>query len=857
MKYSKKIPRPLEYLIQVLTDDLDWRHLQGDYQEIYSDVYRSRGRITAFFWVLRQILNTFIVEFESTVVWRLAMLKNYVKIAIRNIRRQKLYSTINILGLVVGLTCSILIFLWVQDERGYDGFHKHAGRIYRVTIMDEEGVSDQGYAVTPIAIAPVIKDEIPEILYAARTSVRFRKLSYREKVLEEKGLLVSPDFLKMFSFRFLDGNPSNALSTIDKIVISEELAHRHFGSEDPMGRILKGQDESEFIVSGVFQDIPRQSHLYFDYLVNFHILEKAGQNLNNWENISYYTYCMLEKGANPKSVAEKITAISNTHMPRIKPTYRLQPLKKLHLDPPLKFDNVDHGSRQSVIALSFIAAAILLIACFNFINLSTARSSRRSLEVGLRKVVGARRSILVRQFLGEAFFITLVASFLAFIWVIMLLPQFSSITGKEFSIRILTEQQFLLSFLGVVVFTGLTSGFYPALLLSSFQPVQILKGKSGMSSKGSKLRKILIVFQFTLTVSVLIGVLVSSNQLRYLQNKDLGYNKTNLMVVRMNQNLARQYETLKQKLLTNPHVLKASATANLPTHLQSGSVVEEWEGKSIEGSLHFKLLWVDSDYLETFDLKLAEGRFFSKERSTKPYGFVLNQTAVNKMGLDSPIGKRAVINETEGNIIGVVKDFHFRSLHHAIEPVALLYEPVTFYTMMIKLDPEAAQTQDTIRDIEKVWKEFAPDEVFVYTFLEDNLNDLYQKEKIQGRLFIYFSGLALFIACLGLLGIVSYTTEQRTKEIGIRKVLGASTNNLITLLLKEFLKWVVISNIVAWPIAYLIMSRWLQKYAYHVSLSAGVFVSASFIALMMALITVIYQLFRASRANPVDSLRYE
>jgi putative ABC transport system permease protein len=857
MQKHKRIPRSFERLIRAVTDDMDWPHLQGDYHEIYRDIYSNQGRMAALRWVLRQIINASLVDLERTVFWRFTMLKNMLKLAVRHIKRQKLYSLINILGLAVGLTSSILLFLWVQDEKSWDAFHQNAASIYRVIIVDEESGGDQGFAVTPLGMAPVIKSEIPEIELAARTSVINVRFSNQETESVEKGLYVSPDFLRIFSFRFLEGDPGQSLSTLEKIVISERTAQKFFGSEDPLGRTIKTKAGTEFLVSGVFQDIPRQSHLTFDFLLNFQRIENRGTDLTTWGNISFYSYCTLKEGSDPEVVAQKIKAISDTHRPELKLVYRLQPLRRLYLDPPLKFDNVDHGSRQSVTAFTFIAIAILLIACFNFINLATARSSRRALEVGLRKVVGARRPILVRQFLGETFFVTLIASILAFVGVVVLLQTFNSVSGKDFSLAILTQPHFLLSILGVLIFTSLISGFYPALLLSSFQPAKILKGKSRMSSKGSGLRKILIVFQFALTTAVLIGVFVSNNQLHFLRNKELGYDKSDIVATGMNRDLVQQSETLKQKLLAIPYVRHVSATANLPIHLQSGSSVDDWEGKSMEGNVHFKLLWVDGDYLETFDLKMAEGRFYAKERFTEPYEFVLNQAAVKRMGLESPIGKRAVINKTEGIIIGVVEDFHFRSLHHEVEPAALLYEPARFYTLVIKLDPGAAPMQDIIRDIEAVWKELAPGEVFTYTFLEDLLDGLYEKEEVQGRLFIYFSGLALFIACLGLMGVVSFTTTQRTKEIGIRKVLGASTQSLVGLLLQDFLRWVVLANLMAWPAAFWIMSQWLGKYAYHVSLSADVFVAASGVALFMALLTVAYQLFRACRTNPVDSLRYE
>lgn len=852
-----RIPQLFRHLIQLMTNDSDWSHLEGDYEEIYVKLYNTQGKAAAFLWVLRQLLNALALNFTNTIIWGQVMLRNYLKVTLRNIRRQKVYSLINILGLAVGLTCCILILLWVQDEKSYDRFNEHADRIYRIITVDKSGGANPYFAVTPLPMAPAVKDEFPEILFAARTTARTMKLYNGENGIDEKGLLVSPDFLNMFTFRFLGGDPENALTSPGKIVISEKMAKRHFGSEDPLGQILNTRGGSEFVISGIFQDIPRQSHINFDYLVNFRRLEKGGMDLNRWQNISFYTYVMLEKGARFQEVAQKITKLSEAHLPELKPTFQLQPLTKLYLDPPYKFDNVDHGSKQSVIFFSLIAAAILIIACINFVNLSTARSSRRSLEVGLRKVIGARRSVLIRQFFGESLFVVITATCLALLGVILLLPNFNSITGKDFTLQIFTHRQFLLSLLGIVTFTGAASGAYPAFLLSSFQPAKIFRGTFRISSRKALLRKTLIVFQFALTIAVIIGVLITEKQVRYLNQKDLGYEKSNLMTVYMGRTMARQYETVKQKLLQNPNILKATATANLPIRLQSGSVVNDWEGKSIEGNLHFNLLWVDHDYLETFNMELAEGNFFNKESSSDRYGFVLNQAAVAAMGLDSPLGKRAVINRTEGIIIGVVKNFHFRSLHHIIEPVALINEPGAFYSMVIRLKPELVDYQGSIGYIKDLWKEFAPDLTFNYIFLEDILKQVYKGEQILGRIFIYFAGLAIFIACLGLLGIASFTAEQRTKEIGIRKVLGASTGSLIALLLQEFLKWVIISNVIALPVAYLVMSKWLQNYAYHTTLTAGIFLAASLSALILALLTVSYQSIRAGLANPVDSLRHE
>ena len=772
-------------------------------------------------------------------------------------QRQKFYSSINILGLAVGLTCSMLLLLWIQDESAYDRFHGNANQIYRVTIRDKIGGSDQNFAVTPIAMAPVIKNEIPEILYATRLSAQVLIFSHENQNIREKGLLVSPDFLKMFSFKILEGRAQESLDSTNKIMISEDMARRHFNSEDPMGRNLQTQGGQEFIVSGIIQNVPRQSHLQFDYLVNFQMEGESGRDLNNWSDISYYSYVMLQKGARVKDVAQKITSCSEANLTDIKPAYRLQSIKKLYLDPPYQFDNITHGSRTSVLAFSLIATVILIIACINYVNLSTARAGRRSKEVSLKKIIGASRTMLMWQFFGEAFLSTMAAFLLALGCMSLLMPLFNSMTGKVLSISILANRQFLLPLLSIFSFTAAASGLYPAFLLASYQPIKVIKGTSRANSKGAYLRKILIVFQFALTIIVITGVIVMEKQLRFVRQKDLGYDKSNLMVIPMGKTMVQQYETLKQRILQNPNITNATATANLPLTLQSGSVVEEWEEKSTDEKLHFKLLWVDSDYLDTFQMTMAEGQFFSKERQTDKYGFVVNQSAVAAMGMESPVGKRVVINRTEGTIIGVVKDFNFRSLHHSIEPVALLFEPSTFYNMVIRLKPDPSLFQVSIQYIKDLWSEFAPERTFSFSFLDDSLNRLYLNEQLLGRLVLYFTGLTIFIACLGLVGMAGFAAEQRTKEIGIRKVLGASTSRILSMLLMEFTKWVLMANAIAWPVAYVILRRWLQNYAYHTKLSLGIFLTSSLLALVVALITISQQSIRASLANPADSLRYE
>jgi putative ABC transport system permease protein len=654
----------------------------------------------------------------------------------------------------------MLIFLWVHDEWSYDRFHTHANQIYRAAIIDPNVGADKKLAVTPIPLVPAIKNEIPEIIYAARISPSAMKFFYQDDRFEERGLFVSPDFLNMFSFPFAQGSPEKAITYPNSIVISEKTAKRIFGPVNPIGQILRTERGGEFAVTGVFQNLPSQSHIQFDYLVNFRHLEQMGRDLNRWSDISFFTYVMLDHNTNIRQVARKMTECHIAHLPDLKVTYRLQPLKQIYLDPPFMFDMAIHGSRQSVIAFSLIAVAILLIACINFINLSTARAARRSIEVGLRKVVGAKRSQLVKQFLSESIVITIIASLFALGGTVLLLPAFNTLVSKQISMAILKEGFVLFGLLSIVLFTGLVSGTYPAIFLSSFQPIRVLKGTHGKSMRESFLRKMLIVLQFTLTIAVMTGVLSVEKQLRYIRQIDLGYDKSHLLVVPLQRDMRRQYELLKQELLRNPNIINATATANLP-------------------------------------------------------------------------------------------------MHHAIEPMAFISEPAMFHNMVIRLAPNALRTQETIQYVETLWEKFAPDYPFAYSFLDDRLNSLYHGEHLMGTLFRWFSGLTIFIACIGLLGMASFTAEQRTKEIGIRKVLGASVPGIVGMVIREFSKWVIISNIIAWPVAYYFMNKWLQNFAYRINLGLWIFVMSAALAFFIALLTVSYQSIKAATANPVDSLRYE
>ena len=860
MEKIQIIPRVLLGLLRVVTPEAEWPHIQGDYEEIYRDLRSHRGRSAALIWLLRQIATASLIHFSDILYWSFAMLKNIIKISLRLIRKQLGYSLINIFGLAVGLACCLLIFLWVGDETSFDRFHEKRNRIYRVLIQEgETNQLDKTYAVSPITLAPAVKSDIPGVTNAVRMTGQSLALLLEDEPLPARGLMVGPEFLDMFSFPLIQGHIDTALDSINKIILTESLAERCFGTEDPVGRTIKTIAKGEFIVSGIMKDPPRQSHVGFEFLINFEWLGQNGRDLNRWTDMSFFNYVELGPNVDPAGVEQAITDLARPRLEGLPAIFKLQPLTEIYFSPAYQFDMIAvHGSRQSVLLFSIIAVGILFIACINFVNLSTARSGRRAREVGLRKVVGAQRKSLVLQFFGESLMITGLAGFLALGLITLLLPAFGSLTGKAFNSTVLLSRTFLPGILGSLFFTGLASGAYPALLLSSFRPVGVLKGSAASHTKGSLLRKALILFQFALTIAVLISVLVTNRQLDYLSKKDLGYDKNNLLVFSMSRIQARQYETLKAKLQQNPAVDKVAAAAGLPTELRGGSVASTWDGKTGDEQIHFKMFWVDPDYCDTFGMTMAEGKFFNHQSGSQDSYVVVNEAAVRAIGMADPIGKRITFGRDNiQTVIGVVKDYHFRSLHHAIEPMALFFAPSMINTMIVRLNQETADLQGFIGEVKGLWKEIDPKTPFRSVFYDEVLNRLYVNEKVTSRLFTSFTALAIFISCLGLVGMASFTAEQRTKEIGIRKVLGASFGGIFLLLVKEFTKWVLLANVIAWPVGFIIMKGWLKSFAYHAPMSAWIFPAAGLLALALAVVTVSWQTIRSSLVTPLKSLRYE
>jgi len=786
------------------------------------------------------------------------MFKNYLKVAVRNILRHKVYSFINIMGLAVGMACCILILLWIQDEMSYDRFHENADDIYRVIQNINFADHSTTWAITQGPLGPSLKEGFPEIINAARMRHEdFLTLTYNNKMFDETGFMVDGSIFEMFSFCLIRGDCATALSDPHSIVLSEELAEKYFGDEDSIGKTITLNQKYDFKVTGVLGNIPRNSSIRPNLLIPFIFGREVGWTVDRWDNSFIQTFVQLKKNIPYQKVVQKISGYL-FDKPTIEKDSRLdlQPLKKIHLYSNYDFD-IAHGDITYVIIFFFVAVFILLIACINYMNLATARSAHRAREVGMRKVVGAFKADITRQFLGESILLSLLALFFAVLLLEILLPSFNDLAEKELSANIFGNLKIIGGLLSISLFVGILSGSYPAIFLSAFQPVRILRGPLQLATKGSTFRKILIAIQFSLTIILMISTATAYQQLRYTQNKRLGYDREFMFCIGIRGKVREKVESVKNELLRNPNILKVTTCSALPDHgYNFSNSLWHWEGQDPDEEILFRGVYVGEDYFETFGMDIVKGRSFSNKFPTDASeAVIVNEAAIKAMRMESPIGKQLTKDGKQFKIVGVVKNYHFKSLHHKIEPLILLYRQKPGYILVAKIRP--GNTPKTIRDIEKIWKNFEPGYPVIYRFTDELLNDLYTSEKRIETLFRYFSSLAIFIACLGLFGLASFTAEQRTKEIGIRKTLGASVSGIILLLSKEFTKWILVANIIAWPIAYIAMNRWLQNFAYRIDIGLGTFVLAALLALVIALLTVGYQAVKAAKANPVDALRYE
>jgi ABC-type antimicrobial peptide transport system permease subunit len=793
------------------------------------------------------------------------MFKNYLKIAIRNLLKNKTNSFINIFGLAVGMACTILIILWVQDELSYDRFFKNADNTYLVLRGDKNGMT----AVTSKMLAPALKQELPEI----KNSTSFFKLPESisffvqsgDKVFEESVILAEGNFFELFPFQFKEGNSVIALSEPNSIVITEEIAKKYFGNADAIGKILDVSAigrKTAVKVSGIIENIPKQSHLQCNVILPASWFKTMGINFDNWDDQSFHTYVQLKGNSDPLDLSSKIKQCEVKNFPNQNTQYlgySLIPLTKIHLyGNNIKFLDTT-GDIKYVRIFIAIALIILLIAGINYMNLSTALSLKRTKEVGIKKTVGANRKTLMLQFLGESFILSLIAYLVAILIVELLLPEFNFLTGKKLAIEFFDPSFIGLSSM-VVVVTSLISGSYPALFLSSFSPIQILKGKLKLNSGNLFTRKGLVVFQFVVSIVMIVCTIVVINQLSFIRNSNLGFDKENLLCIKMTGETNGKFNVLKNELLKNAEVISISRSESMNgTFTRTTSV--NWIGKPKNEEVHFWILNSDENLAATYKFRMSMGRYFSEQFPFDKTGtFVINETAVKSMGLKDPLNNEIELWGKKGKIIGVIKDFHYTSFRTAIEPLIFTMpdsnqQAGRFQVMTIRFKSQTPN--NLISSIEKTWHEQIAGSPFDYYFYDDSLNKQYFSEIRMGTIFKYFSFLSILIACLGLFGLVSITSEQRTKEIGIRKVLGASISNVSLILSKDYLILVIISNIIAWPVAYYFMNKWLEDFAYRIDIGWWMFALSGGIALLIALATVSFQAIKAATANPVESLRYE
>ncbi len=790
------------------------------------------------------------------------MLKNYFKIAFRNLWKSKAFSFINIMGLALGLACSLLIMLWVIDEYKVNAFHKNGKQLYSIIERQYRDGQVDAFFGGPGVLADEMKRVLPEVQYA--TNYAWNELSTFEannKIIKEDGNHAGQDFFKMFTYPLLEGSAETALLSPLDIAISKKMAEDFFGSPaEAIGKTIRFQNNKDLKVTAVFDNVPKSSTAQFDYVLNWESFLEGNGWAKEWTNNGPQTFVMLREGANAKAFEKKIARfLDKYNKEQTAHSYirlGMQRYGDIYLHSNFdKNGELSGGRIQYVTLFSIVAIFILLIACINFMNLTTARSLKRAKEIGVRKVVGAVRFALIKQFIGEALFVVSIAVVISLAIVLLVLPSFNQLTGKQINIPF-ADVTFWLSIAGLLLVTGFISASYPALYLSSFKPVRVLKGSLKFSSSALWFRKGLVVFQFMLSIILIIGTIVVRKQVNYIQTANLGYDRENLLYIPIEGDLAARYNLFKNQSLQIPAVKGISCITQAPTQIENGTGGVNWEGKDPNSDVSFSYGSVGYDFIKTMHLQLKEGRDFSKDFPTDSVGYLINESALKMIGYKDPVGKPLTFWGKKGTIVGVLKDFHINSMHEAINPLILTFwENPDYGDVLVRTTP--GKTKEALANLEKICKQLNPKFPFTYKFSDEEYAKLYKSEQVVGQLANYFAFLAIFISCLGLLGLVLFTSEQRTKEFGIRKVLGASPVSLFNLLSREFLILVLIAMLIATPIAWIAMNKWLQDYAYQVTISWWMFVIAGLLAIVIALVTVSFQAIKASMINPVKSLRSE
>ncbi len=870
MNKGPKIKRPnLALRLLELTADDSYNHsVSGDCEEMYADILIEHGRIKAFIWMWKQVLRSTPLFIFNSFVWSIIMISNYLKICMRNFRKNKGYSFINISGLAIGMACCTLIFLYVNHELGYDKYHADADRLYRIVMNIKMGVSDFGIINTSGPLVPTLREKYPEVETAARISTGFRVLVDRDNSLfyENRFFYAEKDIFDILRINFIKGNPETAITRKNTMVITVDMADKYFKNEDPLGKIIN-INRTDFEITGIIQNPPENTHLKYNIIASIHNHFQKPEDMIYWQDTYTPAYIKLKPGVNAEEFREKIRQIAHNYkgdyFKKRGWTYTclLQKVKDIHLYSRQSDELEPPGSILYIYSLSIIGFFILIIAYLNFINLSTARAAYRAKEIGIRKVAGAQKSQLIYQFIGESLTISAIAFIFSLLLFVIALPYFNSLVDRNFTISILFRPFILFSILFFIIFSGITAGIYPALSLSRFSPAAIISNRFSAGKSKSTLRSVFVICQFVISIILITGTIVVFSQINFMKNQHLGFDKEQKIVfsARINNN----HELIKNEFMKHQGITGATASDGIPGRILNTITTRLIGGEKKE--IIMPHLFCDFNFLDEYKIEMAAGIKFTKNIiSDIGKAYIINETAARSFGWKNPEDALGKILESGGRgpehrrkIIGVVKDFHFSGLQNEIGPLVMIQGHPGFRFRIISLTVKATNLTETISFIENKWKELKLGNVFVYTFLDEDFDRFYRSEEKVSRIFTTFSCMAIFLSCIGLLSLSSFIAAQRTKEVGIRKVLGASVPGVFFLLVKEFIKWVVLAAFIASPIAWYLMNQWLLNFAYCINPGFSVFLLSGLSLLLTALVTVAFQTIKAATANPVKALKFE
>ncbi|MCP4728429.1 MAG: FtsX-like permease family protein [bacterium] len=858
MKENKqKPPRLAKWLFSRMSRYNERYSITHEVDKVFYSILSKNGYFKAALWYWYQAIISYSRYTSLSIYRNTAMIKNYIKIAFRNIRRHKAFSVINISGLAIGIACCILIMMYVSFELSFDKFHEKSDRTYRIGVHGQIIDVEINQVHTPAQLKETLLSEYPEVEQAIRIhNLNGRMINVGEQSFQDNRIIASdPEFFQIFSFPFITGDPKTALSQTNTAVITQSAAYRYFGTEDPVNKILNITD-IDFRVTGIIEDVPENSHLQFNVLLSG---DSFPDDSRPWNNNMYATYLILPIDYDHDLVDQKLIETVNRYVLPVNRhfkswEYYLEPLEDIHLRSKLRWGNNPGGDIVYVYVFSSIAFFILLIACVNFMILSTAKSTIRAKEIGVRKVIGSSRVMLIRQFMSESFLLSFIAMLIAVILVECSLPAFRALIGRNIELHYFNNYYVIPGLIIIALFVSFFSGSYPAFYLSSLKAVNVLKGGFYRRNKKDLFRNGLVIFQFSVTVILIASSLILFSQLKYFQNKKLGFSKEQVIIIDNSKRLGGNFNSFKEAIKQNSNVLSISGSSSIPGRgIANIQITPENSNR-----IHFDFLWCDYDYLKTMEIELVEGRFFSPEYGSDENAIVINEEVADQLGWSDPVGKELTFGRRKIQVIGVIKNFHYMSLHRRIDKLGILLTGSNIRReRYISIRLRTDELNETLQSLKDTWDSFSPPIPLDYSFLDEDFDSLYRSEQQTGQIALIFTLLAVFISCIGLFGLAAYLSERRTKEIGIRKVLGSTIGELLTLLLKDIFILVVISSIIAWPVSYYIMNKWLQDFAYKISMGIDKFLIPAIITLAIALITVGYQSIKAAIANPVDSLRYE